>query len=94
MEIKFFQLSRILFFSIFIYWITEYLRKINNDFSSLTLVGILAILFVHLIINMGMTVGLFPVTGLPAPFLSYGGTFLLTCMIMIGIVNNNITNNI
>ena len=84
----------LLFFSIFIYWVTEYLRKINNDFSSLTLVGILAILFVHLIVNMGMTVGLFPVTGLPAPFLSYGGTFLLTCMIMIGIVNNNITNNI
>ena len=47
-----------------------------------------------LIINMGMTVGLFPVTGLPAPFLSYGGTFFLTCSIIIGIINNNITNNI
>ena len=82
------------FFSIFIYWITQYLSKLNNDFSSLTLVGMFTVLYIHLIINMGMTVGLFPVTGLPAPFLSYGGTFFITCAIMIGMINNNIANNI
>jgi len=88
-------ISCILFlFSIFTYWITEYLGKLNNDFSSLTLVGIFTILYVHLIVNMGMTVGLFPVTGLPAPFLSYGGTFFITCAVIIGIINNNINNNI
>ena len=84
----------LIIFSIFIYWVTEYMGKMNNDFSSLTLVGILSTLFSHLILNMGITVGLFPVTGLPATFLSYGGTFLITCLIMVGIINNNITNNI
>jgi len=84
----------ILFFGTFLYWVMQYLSKINNDFSSLTLVGTLTILFVHLVVNMGMTVGLFPVTGLPAPFLSYGGTFMIVCLIMIGIINNTIRNNI
>lgn len=84
----------LLMFSIFTYWITEYINKFNNDFSSLTLIGMFTILYVHLIVNMGMTVGLFPVTGLPAPFLSYGGTFLITCILIVSIINNNVTNNI
>ena len=84
----------LLMFGVLTYWITEYLNKFNNDFSSLSLVGIFTILYTHLIVNMGMTVGLFPVTGLPVPFLSYGGTFFLTCAIIIGIANNNISNNI
>ena len=41
---------------------------------------------VSVIINVGMTVGLMPITGLPLPFLSYGGSFLLTMFIGIGIV--------
>ena len=84
----------LIIFSVLIYWVTQYIGKMNNDFSSLTLIGILTVLFSHLILNMGITVGLFPVTGLPAPFLSYGGTFLLSCLIMVGIINNNVTNSI
>ncbi len=84
----------LLMFGIFTYWVTEYLNKFNNDFSSLSLVGTFTILYVHLIVNMGMTVGLFPVTGLPAPFLSFGGTFFITCALILSIMNNNITNNI
>ena len=67
-------------------------EKIRNNFSSLVMIGFVSILFVHLLVNMGMTVGLFPVTGLPAPFISYGGSFLLKCILMIGLINN-ITNN-
>ncbi|MCK4579429.1 MAG: FtsW/RodA/SpoVE family cell cycle protein, partial [Candidatus Marinimicrobia bacterium] len=40
---------------------------------------------VHIFVNMGMASGLMPVTGLPLPFMSYGGSFLLTCMLMIGL---------
>jgi len=79
-------------YSFFIYWILVYAVKIRNNFSSLVMIGFVSILFVHLLVNMGMTVGLFPVTGLPAPFISYGGSFLLTCILMIGLINN-ITNN-
>jgi len=81
-------------FSFFIYWVIQYLSKFNNDFFSLLIVGLITILFVHLVVNMGMTVGIFPVTGLPAPFLSYGGTFLITCILIIGIINNAIKNHI
>jgi rod shape determining protein RodA len=35
----------------------------------------------HIIINVGMTIGLMPITGIPLPFLSYGGSFLITCMV-------------
>jgi rod shape determining protein RodA len=45
-------------------------------------------LFSHVIINTGMTVGLLPITGTPFPLLSYGGTFMLTSMCALGIIQN------
>ena len=62
-------------FATLIYWMLTYAQKTRNNFSSLIVIGFSTILFVHLLVNMGMTVGIFPVTGLPAPFLSYGGSF-------------------
>lgn len=50
--------------------------------------GIVAIFAVHVIVNIGMVCGLMPVVGLPLPFLSYGGSFLVMCMICIGILEN------
>jgi len=75
-------------FFIMLYWIIIYAGSISNQFSSLTLIGFASILFFHLVVNMGMTVGLLPVTGLPAPFLSYGGSFLLSCMFVLAFSNN------
>jgi rod shape determining protein RodA len=75
-------------FFIMLYWIVMYAGSISNQFSSLTLIGLASILFFHLVVNMGMTVGLLPVTGLPAPFLSYGGSFLLTCIFILAFANN------
>jgi len=62
--------------------------KLKDKFSSLVVVGLTSILFFHVIINIAMTVGLMPVTGLPLPFLSYGGTFVLTCSLIIGLILN------
>ena len=45
-----------------------------------------AVWFGHLVINIGMTVGLMPVTGLPLPFISYGGSFLLTTFVGLALV--------
>ena len=81
-------------FIMILYWITIYAGTISNRFSSLVLIGFVSILFIHLIVNMGMTVGLLPVTGLPAPFLSYGGSFLLTCFLIIALTNNIINQHI
>jgi rod shape determining protein RodA len=41
---------------------------------------------VHVFVNMGMTVGLVPITGIPLPFVSYGGTFLLVCWVAVAMV--------
>ncbi|MDB5106128.1 MAG: putative rod shape-determining protein RodA [Fibrobacteres bacterium] len=61
---------------------------IRNRFVSLVAVGVAAILGFHIIVNVSMTIGLMPVTGLPLPFMSYGGSFLISCMIMVGLLIN------
>lgn len=49
-------------------------------------IGVAAILFFHIFENIGMTIGLMPVTGIPLPFISYGGTFQLLNLLCIGLV--------
>lgn len=51
-------------------------------------IGILSMLLFHIIQNIGMCIGIMPITGIPLPFLSYGGSFLMTCYIGIGIILN------
>ncbi|MGH7494002.1 MAG: rod shape-determining protein RodA [bacterium] len=60
--------------------------EVKNKFLSLIVVGCVSLIGVHVIINTGMTVGIMPVTGIPLPFLSYGGSSLLTNMILIGLI--------
>jgi len=59
-----------------------------DSFVNLMIAGICATLFFHVFVNVAMTVGFMPVTGLPLPFLSYGGSFVLTCMILVGLLVN------
>lgn len=61
-------------------------RRAVDPFSSLVTFGVLALLFTHVFENVGMTVNLMPITGIPLPFFSYGGSFFLTCSIGIGLV--------
>jgi rod shape determining protein RodA len=60
-------------------------RRATDRFSSLVVFGVGAMLFAHIVENIGMTVNLMPVTGIPLPFFSYGGSFLLTCALGVGI---------
>lgn len=60
----------------------------RNRFAALIATGITALLFAHLFINVGMVMGLLPVVGVPLPFLSYGGTFLLAVMMAMGLLMN------
>ena len=61
----------------------------NTDpFGRLLAIGIVAMFVVEVIINVGMTVGLMPITGLTLPFVSYGGSSLLICMTSVGLLNN------
>ncbi len=63
-------------------------RNSKDRFGFLVAFGISAMLFWHVVINLGMVSGLLPVVGMPLPFLSYGGTFLLTTLLGVGILVN------
>ena len=72
------------------YMITQIIKssyESKDRFSSLALIGIATILLAHVFVNTAMTVGLIPVKGLPFPFISAGGSFLVTSFIMIGLVS-------
>lgn len=57
----------------------------SDDFGSTVVFCLSAVIFAHLVVNLGMTVGLMPITGLPLPLLSYGGSFLLLLFTGLGI---------
>lgn len=59
-----------------------------DPFGRLLVVGVGTILYVPLLVNVGMNIGLLPVTGLPLPFISYGGTALVTYMTALGLVES------
>jgi rod shape determining protein RodA len=60
--------------------------QVRNRFAALAIVGIASALFIQSAVNIGVTLGLSPVTGMPLPFLSYGGSSLLVTLASIGIV--------
>ena len=59
-----------------------------DKFGQFLCIGIAAILMTHTFINIAMTVGVMPITGVPLPMMSYGGTFVLTCCILLGLVQS------
>lgn len=66
-----------------------YLASNARDmYGTLIATGVTAMLATHVIVNIGMTMGLVPVTGIPLPFISYGGSSLLTNMMGIGLLMN------
>ena len=60
----------------------------RDRFGTLIATGIVSMLLFHILINVGMNIGIMPITGIPLPFLSYGGSSLLTSMIGIGFLLN------
>jgi len=60
-------------------------EKTPDPFAGLVLFGIFGTWLVHVFVNVGMTIGIVPITGIPLPFVSYGGTFLLTCWVLTGL---------
>jgi len=62
--------------------------RCRDDGGRLFCFGVAALIFSHMFINIAMTIGLMPITGLPLPFISYGRTFTLTMMVTLGIVQS------
>ena len=63
-------------------------KTAKDDLGSIIAAGISGIFFFHMLENIGMTMGLLPITGVPLPFVSYGGSSLLSNLIMIGLLLN------
>ncbi len=63
-------------------------KTARDQFASFIVIGGVSILSFQSVVNIGMTVGLFPVTGLPLPFLSYGGSSFLMSMSLVGLAAN------
>lgn len=75
--------------SLYVYLVVRMLRlaaRVRNRFAGLVIVGIASALFLQSAVNIGVTLGLSPVTGMPLPFLSYGGSSLLVTLAAVGVV--------
>ena len=78
----------ILLFVILIIRLIRISRNAKDDFASLMVIGITGMIFFHFVQNIGMTIGLLPITGVPLPFVSYGGSSLITNGLAIAIALN------
>lgn len=78
-----FILFGLLFWRLFVYTKLAY-----TDFSLLLIIGFLGLIFLQVFINIGMNIGLLPVTGIPLPFVSYGNSSLIAFFIALGILDS------
>ncbi len=62
------------------------IKQTTNSYSCYIASGILGMLFFHFVVNVGMVMGIMPITGIPLPFMSYGGSALLTNTIALGLL--------
>ncbi len=60
----------------------------RDRFGTLLALGVTVLFLVHVFVNIAMTIGLVPITGIPLPFISYGGTFVLSCCLLQGLVQS------
>jgi rod shape determining protein RodA len=78
----------------FIFWrITRIAERTPDPFAGIIAFGIFAVWFTHSVVNIGMTIGVMPITGIPLPFLSYGGSFLLVTFLAFGVIQRAAAEN-
>ena len=73
-------------YTVILYRFVRLSKKVASKFNQYMIIGIFAMFLAHIFENVGMTIGLMPITGIPLPFFSYGGTFQIINLISIGIV--------
>jgi len=84
-------IGALLLIALYTVTIASALRSIfaaKDRFGVLLAVGLIAMLAFHMIVNIGMTIGIMPITGIPLPFMSYGGSALMTDYVAVGILLN------
>ena len=76
----------IIFYAILLFRIFVIAKKSKRISSALMAFGVFTYITIHIVVNLGGVTGLLPLTGVPLPFLSYGGSFTLTLFISLGLV--------
>lgn len=82
-------IGMVLVIGLFLYFLLSIIKiaeRQRSTFSRVYAYSLVGILFIHVFINIGMTMGIMPVVGIPLPFISRGGTALLGFTIMIGVL--------
>lgn len=72
-------------YGIILWRLIKLAERMPDPFAGIVVFGIFGAWFTHIIVNIGMTVGIMPITGIPLPFLSYGGSFLLATFLALGV---------
>ncbi|GAB6063685.1 rod shape-determining protein RodA [Deferrisoma palaeochoriense] len=78
----------LILFALWILWGLDIASRARDDFGRLLAVGLTAILFFHVLVNVGMVLGLLPVVGVPLPLFSYGGSSVVTTFLICGLLLN------
>ena len=73
-------------FGLILWRLVRIAERVADPFAGIVVFGVFGAWFAHVFVNVGMTIGIMPITGIPLPFLSYGGSFLLATYIATGIV--------
>ncbi len=76
----------LILYAIILFLIFRILIKSRDRFGELVCVGVLSMMFIQIFINIGMNIGLLPITGITLPLLSYGGSSLISTLICLGLV--------
>lgn len=86
------SLFLLLLYAVLAWRILEGARRSLNPFNSMIGAGTAVFIIIHVIVNVGMTLGMMPVTGLPLPLITYGGSHIITEMLLLGLSFNVIRN--
>ena len=76
----------IFLYGVILYRLSVIAQSARDNFGFLVTVGVMLMLFIQVTVNIGMNIGLLPVTGIPLPFLSYGGSSLVSMLLSLGLV--------
>lgn len=86
------SITLLIFFGLLIIYGIGIAMQSRHRFGALIAIGVTAMLWLHMMINMAMLMGLIPVVGVPLPFLSYGGTMQIATLMAIGLLQNAFLN--
>ena len=82
------SLTLLAMYTFIIFWCLRFVGKTKDRSGTVLTVGVTSILIAHILINISMVLGRFPVVGLPLPFFSYGGSAMISMMIGVGLILN------